>query len=217
MSKVQLYCCLLVLLVCFSCSHQKKDSIVPQQNRTGINKPPIIIDCKYSFEQAIKGTSAPKDIIDQLELVTVQYYSTDKKIHQGQILANKKIADRLIFLFKFMLQSKFPIARAIPIVKYNWDDEVSMEANNTSCFCYRDESFSKHAKGMAIDINPFFNPVRWKEGYKYHLDKPIGAIYNPAIPGTFIKQNPVVAEFKKQGFRWGHSFSIKYDDHHFEI
>lgn len=217
MFKVQFYCCLLILLESFSCSYKKKDSIAPKQTKTEINKPSIVIDCNYSFEEAIKGTNAPKDIIDQLELITVQYYSTDKKIHQGQILTNKKIADKLIFLFKFMLQSKFPIVHAIPIVKYNWDDEVSMQANNTSCFCYRDESYSKHAKGMAIDINPYFNPVRWKEGYKNHIDKPIGAIYNPAIPGTFRKLDPVVSEFKKQGFRWGHSFSIKYDDHHFEI
>ncbi|MDP4240408.1 MAG: M15 family metallopeptidase [Bacteroidota bacterium] len=116
-----------------------------------------------------------------------------------------------------MFHEKFPVAHAIPVVKYHWDDDASMQANNTYSFCYRDISFSKHARGMAIDINPYFNPVRWKKGYEGHLNKPSGAHFNASIPGTFYRLNPVVQEFKKLGFRWGHNFTMKFDDHHFEI
>jgi len=206
-----------MLLLLFSCSQKKKEGESQKRTITTVIKPSVIIDCRYTFDEAIKGTRAPQEIIDQLKLITVTYYSTDNKIHQGQILTNIKIADRIEAIFKFILVEKFPVAHVIPVVKYNWDDDASMLSNNTYSFCYRDESFSKHATGMAIDINPFFNPVRWKSGGENRLIQPEGAHFDPSVPGTFYKQHPVVLELKKSGFYWGHNFSLKYDDHHFEI
>jgi len=215
MYKIQFYCCFLVLLV--SCTHPKSDLIHKGLIKANVSARSVITDCNYTFEEAVKGSRAPEEIIDELKLIDVQYYSTDKKIHQGQILANIKIADKIVILFKYMLDNKFPVAHAIPIVKYNWNDELSMEANNTYSFCYRDISFSKHARGMAIDINPYFNPVRWKVGNENRENKPLGAHFDPSVPGTFYKLHPVVQEFEKLGFYWGHNFTVKFDDHHFEI
>jgi len=206
-----------MLVLLFSCSHQKKESRTSELKRTVIKKPSVIIDCNYTFEEATRGTRAPEEIIQQLKLINVQYYSTDKKIHQGQVLTNIEIADKIETIFRFMFYEKFPIAHAIPIVKYNWDDDLSMQANNTYSFCYRNESFSKHARGMAIDINPNFNPLRWKSGYENHLIKPAGAHFDPSVPGTFYNLHPVVVEFKRLGFHWGHDFTVKYDDHHFDM
>jgi len=203
----------------FSCNveHKKEDNQIETKADVVSEKiDTIIIDSNYSFDEAIKGSKAPKELIDQLQLITVQYYSLDRKLHQGQILTNKLIAGDVEELFEFIRQSHFPIARAIPIVKYDWNDDSSMQDNNTYSFCYRNVSFSKHAKGMAIDINPFFNPVRWKNDSIRRQDKPIGANYNPSVPGTFFPDHPVVRKSKELGFRWGHSFSKKYDDHHFE-
>ena len=45
---------------------------------------------------------------------------------------------------------------------YNAVDHTSMVNNNSSAFCYRTiagtNKVSNHGKGMAIDINPFYNP-----------------------------------------------------------
>ena len=216
MFKIRYYCTVVILILLFSCTRHKGDSSIPEHKTKTINKPTIIVDCNYTFDEAIKGSRAPKGIIDQLKLINVRYYSTDKKIHQGQVLTSFKIADKIAILFTYMFYEKFPIAQAIPVVKYNWDDELSMEANNTYSFCYRDESFSKHARGMAIDINPFFNPVRWKNGYENRINKPVGAHFDPSVPGTFYSLHPVVQKFKKLGFHWGHNFSMKFDEQHFD-
>lgn len=176
----------------------------------------VIIDCNYTFAEALKGTKAPEYIIENLELITVKYWSMDGKIHQGQLLTNKLISEDLLDIFDYMLSVKFPVQRVIPIVKYNWSDELSMKDNNTYSFCYRNVSFSKHAKGMAVDINPFLNPLRWRADYSYRKNKPEGATYNPDVPGTFYPENPVVLKFKEKGFRWGRSFKRNNDDHHFE-
>lgn len=203
----------------FSCNVKQKEKENQVEVKTNVakqTKAAIIIDSNYSFEDAIKGSKAPKELLGQLQLITVLYYSLDHKLHQGQILTNKLIANDIENLFEFILQSHFPIAKAIPIVRYDWNDDLSMQDNNTYSFCYRNVSFSKHAKGMAIDINPFFNPVRWKNDSIRRQDKPIGANYDPSVPGTFFSDHPVVRKSKKLGFRWGHAFSKKYDDHHFE-
>ena len=46
--------------------------------------------------------------------------------------------------------------------EYNAEDEASMADNNSSCFNFRFIShttkISNHGKGMAIDINPLYNP-----------------------------------------------------------
>ena len=216
MTKFYLRLFLWIILFFFSCSNErksnKKENLLPNPTLSEN----LIIDCQYTFNEAIAGSNAPKEILNQLELITVKYYSIDKKIHQGQILTNKKIAHEIIHLFEFMFQQRFPIAQAIPVVKYNWNDNLSMQANNTYSFCYRNISYSKHARGMAIDINPFFNPLRWKKGYENRKNKPIGATYNSHTPGTFNSSHLVVLEFKKLGYRWGGNFTRNNDDHHFE-
>ncbi len=208
------YCLLVGLLglLLFGCQPKSKQLPVVETP----TKDTVLIDANYTFEQAIEGSKAPQSIIDQLTLITVHYYSMDGKIHQGQLLANKLIAEELREIFKEMLQLKFPIAKVIPAVKYNWNDEASMNDNNSYCFCYRDVSYSKHAQGMAIDINPWQNPNRWKEAYNYRKNKPEGAVYDPQAPGTLHDKHPVVALFKSKGYFWGRHFKRNFDDHHFE-
>ena len=208
---------LVLILAVMSCRTEPQKVVIKKHtvHKKAVSLP--IVDCNYTLEEAIAGTRAPQHIIDQLELIVVRYYSVDGKLHQGQILTNKRMAEKIKSMFEIMLKVRFPVAHAIPVVKYNWDDEQSMEDNNTYSFCYRNAGFSKHAKGLAIDINPFFNPVRWKGGYTYRKDKPVGAVYDPNVPGTFSVDSKMVHQFKELGLRWGHSFSMKYDDHHFEL
>jgi len=218
MKKIERIYLLFILVLVFifiGCDTRNKQITNTIENNKYIPQTPII-DCNYTFEEAIVGTKAPKKIIDQLELITVKYYSMDGKIHQGQILTNKEISKEIKAIFEYILEEKFPVNQAIPIVKYNWNDEKSMEANNTYSFCYRNITYSKHALGLAIDINPMQNPNNWKDGYKYRKDLPVGAVYNPETPGTFTPEHPVVLKFKSHGFFWGYNFKRNHDTHHFE-
>ena len=174
----------------------------------------IIIHSYLSFEEAVTGSKAPESVLKELTLINVLYRSTDDRIHRGQIMTNKAIEDEIKQMFRFMLDKEFVIAKVIPMVKYNWNDSLSMDDNNTSSFCYRNVSYSKHATGMAIDINPRFNPLRWKNSDK--PNQPNGATLDTTINGTLYPSHPVVKEFRRLGFRWGHTFSKYYDDHHFE-
>ena len=208
----------IVMLVFFACHRSKSQQNEPVfpllADTIEEEKDTIIIDSKLTFEEAIFGTKAPKSIINELVLFDVLYTSSDGKLHQGQILTNKKIENDIRQLFEFMLENDFIIEKAIPIVHYSWNDSLSMDDNNTYSFCYRNISYSKHARGMAIDINPRFNPVRWKKVNR--SNQPEGAVLDITVNGTLHPEHIVVKEFRRLGFRWGHTFSKYYDDHHFE-
>lgn len=216
----------LIFLIILSCNNNRRDSVTPAdihadstaEDLQNIIQEPVlpdtIIDASYTFDEAVEYSEAPEEIISQLELVDVYYISTDGKIHKGQVVTNRQIANDIKEIFSFMLDEGFVIEKAIPIVKYGWNDSLSMADNNSYSFCYRNISYSKHATGMAIDINPRFNPLRWK-----NIDRPntpAGAVLDTTVNGTLYPGHIVVNEFRRLGFRWGHTFTKYYDDHHFE-
>ncbi|NLZ95460.1 MAG: M15 family metallopeptidase, partial [Bacteroidales bacterium] len=213
------------ILIVFNACHSEKsneekittEEIIVEKNT--VKEEPqktdtIIIDSRYTFEEAIEGANAPQTLIDELKLIDITYISTDEKVHRGQILTNKRIATDIKEIFQLMLEQEFVIEKAIPIVAYNWSDSLSMADNNTYSFCYRNISYSFHAKGMAIDINPRFNPLRWK--IEDLPSQPHGAVLDTTVNGTLYPNHPIVKEFRKRGFRWGHYFSKFWDDHHFD-
>jgi peptidoglycan L-alanyl-D-glutamate endopeptidase CwlK len=51
----------------------------------------VIIDSQMTLEESLKGTKAPQDVIDDLSLIDVQYYSFDGKLHQGQIVVHNDV------------------------------------------------------------------------------------------------------------------------------
>jgi peptidoglycan L-alanyl-D-glutamate endopeptidase CwlK len=180
------------------------------------NEMEAVIDSDMTFEEAIKGTKAPKEIIDSLTLIDVFYYSFDNKLHKGQLVINKELASEVTEIFEMMRATKFPIEKVIPISAYNWSDEASMEANNTSSFNYRTiagtNRLSLHARGRAIDINPRLNPVVYEDGKIV----PKNGKYDPKELGTFHPTHPIVLELKKLGWRWGGDFKSYKDYHHFD-
>ncbi len=190
--------------------------LINNVNNSQHSKEEVIIDCNMTFEEAIRGTKAPKEVIDNLILINVRYYSTDNKLHQGQLVIHKDLEQDILEIFDIILNTRFPIAKAIPIIKYNWSDDASMQDNNTSAFCYRNiagtNRLSNHSFGKAIDINPYFNPVVYPDGKV----SPKGAIYDTAKAGTLTESNPVVQAFKERGWRWGKYFSKYADYHHFD-
>lgn len=207
----------LVIFLFLSCKgngEQSEAAVQPPAVDSTQQVDTIVIDSELTFEEAVAGTKAPRAVVDELVLFDVVYLSTDGKQHRGQILTNKKIERDLRHVFRFMLENRFVVEKAIPVVHYDWNDSLSMDDNNTYSFCYRNTSYSKHANGMAIDINPRFNPLRWKKNDR--PNRPEGAESDTTVNGTFHPDHIVVKEFGKLGFRWGHTFSKYYDDHHFE-
>jgi hypothetical protein len=175
----------------------------------------IIIDSNLSYAEAISGINIPRAILDQMELLTVQYYGFDGKLHLGQIVLNRNVVQDIKEIFEFIKETKFPVDKVTPISAYNWSDDESMKDNNTSAFNYRFISgsrvISQHAYGNAIDINPLQNP--YVKNGKYLPDE---SSYNINKPGTITPWSGIVKEFKKRGWIWGGDWKSLKDYQHFE-
>lgn len=172
---------------------------------------------RYSrLEEALVGIEIPPEIRSNLALVEIPHVSFDGNSYNGQLVLHSTLAGEAQKIFSELFGIGFPIQKMIPVAYYNWDDEASMQDNNTSAFNYRKilatEHLSYHSVGRAIDINPMQNPYYAKNGKVY----PVGALYNPVTQGTLTAQSEVVSIFKKYGWTWLGERKENSDYQHFE-
>lgn len=176
----------------------------------------FILNVSYSKDKDyIYKSGVPKEISSQMVLTEVEYIDFDGKNSTGLFIVNKKIAQETVEIFKEIKKSGFQIEKIIPISEYNWDDDKSMEDNNTSSYNYRvvanTTKLSNHSYGMAIDINPLYNPMIIKDK-RY----PKNGVYSKENIGTITPDSPVVKIFKKYGWKWGGDYKSLKDYQHFE-
>jgi hypothetical protein len=159
----------------------------------------------------------PREIFERLVLVPVRFWSFDGREDEGNIVINHDLASDVKELFDSMFREKFPLASVVPISdpRFAWDDERSMQANNTSAFNYRaiagTTKISHHARGRAIDINPLLNPF-----IKGDIVQPKGAVYDLLRPGTIAADSFIVLFLKERGWTWGGDWTSLKDYQHFE-
>ncbi|MEO0422966.1 MAG: M15 family metallopeptidase [Pseudomonadota bacterium] len=116
----------------------------------------------YPLDPAIDGRRPAKALLDCLTPVQVEYVDFDGARRDGVIIVNRDFAEGVRQIFAALADLEFPIERIEPVSAYGWDDERSMQANNTSGYNYRNVTgagrLSAHAIGCAIDVNPRYNP-----------------------------------------------------------
>lgn len=180
----------------------------------------IIIDSGMKKEDALRDNprfSCPSRILFEQQMLALRYWSFDGRLHEGQLVVHRELADDIREIFRILSGKRFPIARMIPIAHeaYLWDDNRSMHDDNTSAFNYRTiagtDRLSWHAYGRAIDINPRRNPY-----IRQGIAAPEGAAYDLSVPGTIAPDSLVVRIFKERGFVWGGEWDEPRDYQHFE-
>lgn len=159
-----------------------------------------------------------------LRHIRALHYDYDKKIHIGEMICNKKIAEKLVNIFKELYQNQYPIEKMLLPEEFDADDEKQMQANNSSCFCYRNvpgtKRLSKHSLGLAVDINTLYNPyitypngnekVRPENATEY-CDRSKNFKYK-------IENNDLCVKlFRQNGFIWGGTWRSRTKDYqHFD-
>lgn len=177
-------------------------------------QPEIIIDSQMSKEEALAQNPksvAPDEILNAQQVIEIEYLGFDEFLHRGQIVMNEKVVDDVKKFFETALELKFPIKKVIPISdnRYKWDDEVSCADNNSSGFNYRTitgkpHKISKHALGLAFDINPVQNVyVRYDKDLNEVHRIPPNTYYDPTAPGTLTADHVLVKLMKDLGWFWG--------------
>ena len=159
---------------------------------------------------------------DDLRYLTVTFWGYDSEKHLGNIIVNKTIADDTIEIFRILLEHEFPIEKMHLPDYYDGKDELSMRDNNTSGFNDRPlegtDTLSYHQLGLAIDINPLYNPC-----INYYTNKLEPTTAEKYLDRSLFEKGMVVADdicvttFKQYGFTWGGDWNSMKDYQHFQI
>ena len=160
---------------------------------------------------------------DDLRYLRVSYVDFTGQDQVGEIICNKAIADDLLDIFRHLYAARYQIDKIKLVDEYGADDDLSCAADNTSCFNFRtvqgSSSLSKHALGLAIDINPFYNPYVTYPNGKVHITPPGSEEYadrSADFPHKIDKNDLAYKEFTSHGFTWGGSWKNLKDYQHFQ-
>ena len=162
---------------------------------------------------------------DDLRHIRALHWDYDNQMHVGEMVCNAQIADRVVSILRQLFDAQYPIQRMLLPDVYDADDETQMRDNNSSCFCYRAVAgttvLSKHARGLAVDINTLYNP--------YYKDRTDGTRYiQPATATDYCDRTwdfPYKIDhddlcfrlFTAAGFEWGGDWTSCKDYQHFEL
>lgn len=149
--------------------------------------------------------------LSELRYLRVRHWDEKGVERDGELVCNVLIADDLLAIFEELHSVHYPIHSVRLIDDYGADDDASVAANNTSCFCYRvvagTRTLSHHARGMAIDINPKDNPM-------VKAEKRGGRI--PQVRHVIDENDACYKAFHRRGFTWGGHWRTLKDYQHFQ-
>jgi poly-gamma-glutamate synthesis protein (capsule biosynthesis protein) len=179
--------------------------------------PPLKERMRYSHRP---GCPVP---LTDLRYLQITYVGFDGHAHTGEMVVHRDYTVQVAIVFKRLYDARWPIRRMRLVDDYSGDDNRSMAANNTSGFnCRRvagSRSWSAHAYGAAIDINPVQNPdltgtsVAPRAGRRFAAtDRSTDA---QTSPGVISVNGPVVQAFARIGWEWGGNWSSGKDFQHF--
>ena len=155
---------------------------------------------------------------DELRLIRITYWGFDDEPHRGRLVIHRRWADEIADVFRRIYGRAFPIRRVRLVDDYGADDLESMRHDNTSAFNCRyvavTTTWSMHAFGRAVDINPVENP--YVDGS--HVSPPNGAPYadrSDVRPGMIYERDLLWRAFRSIGWEWGGTWQSAQDYQHF--
>lgn len=175
------------------------------------------------FER-INGISYQKNdrvTTDMLHYLKLRYIGFDGLEHDGEMITSRLISKRVLKIFKSLYEKGYMIEKIRLIDEYGADDEKSMSDNNSSSFCWRTiantDTLSNHALGLAIDINPLYNPYI-QNGKVLPPCAEKYADRSADFPHKITGSDTAVKLFKSYGFEWGGDWKNGSKDYqHFDI
>lgn len=178
-----------------------------------------------SFPATEDGTEEALAIgYNDLRYVHILHYNFEGNPVEGELICNEYIAQDLMEIFYELYRNEYQLEKVHLIDEYDGDDTASMEDNNTSCFNYRvvegTTSLSKHALGLALDINPFYNPYVTYNADGSENVSPEGSVTyadrDVSFPYKIDEKDLCYKLFKEHGFTWGGNWNSCKDYQHFQ-
>jgi hypothetical protein len=160
-----------------------------------------------------------------LRYLTALHKDGQGRTFLGEMVVNASIAPDVLEILRSLYDASYPIEKMRLIDHYCADDQASMEDNNSSAFNFRPRAhqtaISKHALGLAIDINPLYNPyvLTTESGYRIVEPASAGAYLDRSadFPYKIERDDLCCTLFREHGFYWGGGWASRTKDfQHFE-
>ena len=161
--------------------------------------------------------------IGDLRVVTVRYLGFDGKTHAGPLVLNERVAADVLWVFRRLYRHRFPIEEVALAGKWHptrprdWFDTSDVTSSFNCRPVTNGTSFSEHAYGWAVDINPLRNPYIGSDGavlrraVKPYVDR------TQDRPGMIHPGDVVVRSFARIGWSWGGDWITLKDYMHFSL
>jgi poly-gamma-glutamate synthesis protein (capsule biosynthesis protein) len=164
--------------------------------------------------------------LENLRYIQVSYHDYEGKTQVGELIMHKKAANEIVAIMKDLYEMDYPIYQMGLVSDFGADDYRSIEADNTSAFNCREvtggKKWSKHAYGLAIDINPIENPYLKKGRHSSHgkslkFEKRVHQNNLGAQDhALLLKKDKATQSFIKRGWVWGGDWKYLKDYQHFQ-
>lgn len=161
--------------------------------------------------------SCPVALAD-LAYLNVGFRGFDGAAHTGELVVAADRAEDVVSVFRALFAADYPIEEMRLPTTADLEAPPTGDGNNTAALVCRASrgttTWSAHAYGLAIDVNPFLNPYRkgdlvLPERASAYLDR------TRTQPGVIHAGDLVVREFARIGWSWGGSWSSLKDYQHF--
>ncbi|MGW5049968.1 M15 family metallopeptidase [Actinokineospora sp. NPDC004072] len=153
-----------------------------------------------------------------LRYLTMTFWGFDGRHHTGEMIVHARVAKGVTDVFARLHAIRFPIEEMRVTARPELDLHPTGDGNNTTSFVCRPavglKTWSAHASGLAIDVNPFCNPyVRGDlvlpELASSYVDR------GWRRPGMVFRGDEVVRAFRGIGWSWGGDWTSPVDIQHF--
>jgi hypothetical protein len=179
------------------------------------------------LEEEMRGTTWKPGCpvpLDDLRLTAVSYWGFDARPHVGPLVVNESAAIDLVWVFRQLFEHRFPIHNLKLAREFHpAQDDHDTPGDPTAAFNCRPvvtptgpsaTTFSQHAYGLAVDINPIENPFVLDGYVRNRYSRPYRDRSKHA-PGMIHDGDIVVRSFEAIGWGWGGLWSNGQDYMHF--
>lgn len=169
--------------------------------------------------------------LSDLRYLKMLHVNFDGNYQVGEMIVNASVAQQVTEIFELLCEARYEIYSMYLIDDF-WvgngtdSDTNSIDHNNTSCFCYRPASgggnLSRHAMGLAIDLNPQQNPYvrinadgslscEHENAYDYMSNR------TSDMPHVITESDYAYQLFTARGWTWGGNWNNPKDYQHFQL
>jgi hypothetical protein len=161
---------------------------------------------------------------DELAWVQLTFRGFDDARHTGELLVASRVADDVVQVFRSLWRADVPLEEMRITTAAELTAPPTGDGNNTGAFACRPvrgaTSWSQHALGLAVDVDPFQNPYE-REGDEGRVVLPeLATSYldrDDVRPGMITPDGPVVRAFAAVGWQWGGDYRALKDYQHFSL